>query len=54
MKSIRINSVKCNKLRKFMNPKVFDIFDKNCFLLFVVNVAIIMLEYLKENNVLRY
>ena len=46
--------VKCNKFRKFVNPKISLIFDKilECYI-FAVNV-IIMIEYSKRKKALKY
>ena len=46
MKALKIYCVKCNKLRKFVNPKISHIFDK----------TLIPLEkdYLKKKISLRY
>ena len=47
--------VKRNKFRKFVYLKSSYIFDKTqFFLLFPVNAAIIIIEYLKKKKALRY
>ena len=51
----KIYCIKCNKCRKFKNPRYHIFSSKHQFLLlFMTSVIVMIINYLKKNNLLRH